>query len=92
MAKTNVVSTRIDDTLKANVELILARLGLNTSDAINMYFRQIELVGGIPFDVVLPRYNQETLDAMAEAERLSSDPNAVGYKDMDSLRKSLLED
>ena len=92
MAKTNVVSTRIDDTLKSNVENILAQLGLNTSDAINMYFRQIELIGGIPFDVVLPRYNPETVAAMEEAKRISDDPDYPGYTDMDSLIKSLQED
>ena len=89
MAKTNIVSTRVDDTLKSDVETILFQLGLNTSDAINMFFRQIVLVGGIPFDVVLPKYNKETLEAMAESVRISKDPSVKGFGDMRSLIDSL---
>ena len=89
MPKTNVVSIRINDTLKNNVEKILAQLGLNTSDAINMYFRQIELIGGIPFDVVLPKYNEETLKAMEETENIVKDNSIVRYSNIDSLKTAL---
>lgn len=89
MPKTNVVSIRINDSLKNNVEKILAQLGLNTSDAINMYFRQIELIGGIPFDVVLPKYNEETLKAMEETENIVKDNSIVRYSNIDSLKTAL---
>lgn len=89
MPKTNVVSIRINDSLKNNVEKILAQLGLNTSDAINMYFRQIELIGGIPFDVVLPKYNEETLKAMEETENIVKDNSIVRYRNIDSLKTAL---
>ena len=59
------------------------------SDAINMYFRQIELIGGIPFDVVLPKYNEETLKAMEETENIVKDNSIVRYSNIDSLKTAL---
>ena len=40
-------------------------------------------------DTSFLKYNQETLDAMAEAERLSRDPSVKGYTDLDELFKDL---
>lgn len=46
---------------------------------------------GNPFGVEMPRFNQETLDAMEEARRISRDPQIKGYTSMDELRKALEE-
>ena len=54
MAKTASVQARIDPQLKENVEKILAQLKLSPSDAIKLFYRQIELNGGLPFDLKLP--------------------------------------
>ena len=54
MAKTATVQARIDPQLKENVEKILAQLKLSPSDAIKLFYRQIELNGGLPFDLKLP--------------------------------------
>jgi DNA-damage-inducible protein J len=54
MSKTAVIRSRIESDLKSDVELILSRLGLTSSDAIQLLFRQIQLRRGIPFDVSLP--------------------------------------
>ena len=40
-------------------------------------------------DTSFLKYNQETLDAMAEAERISRDPSVKGYTDLDELFKEL---
>jgi len=40
--------------LKDRAEEILHRLGLNATQAITMFYRQVELRGGLPFDVVVP--------------------------------------
>ena len=42
--------------------------------------------------VVIPRYNQETLDAMAEARRIAEDANVRGYKTMKELTAALEAD
>ena len=35
--------------------------------------------GGLPFEVVVPQYKQEVLEAMEEAKRISKDPDAKRY-------------
>ena len=54
MAKETTVRARINEDLKAEAEDILHQLGLTTSQAINLYFSQIVLRRGMPFDVRLP--------------------------------------
>jgi DNA-damage-inducible protein J len=65
MAKTAMVQARIEPELKSEVEKILRTLGLNTTYAIGVFFRQIKLNKGIPFAVEIP--NKETRKAIAEA-------------------------
>ena len=59
MAKETTVRARIDESLKQEAEEILRQLGLTTSQAINLYFSQIVLHRGMPFEVRLP---EETPD------------------------------
>jgi DNA-damage-inducible protein J len=64
MARTAMVQARIEPELKSNVENILSSLGLNTTDAINIFFKLVEHTNGLPFDVRIP--NEETRKAIAE--------------------------
>lgn len=89
MAKTDVVHARIDPKLKANVESILNQLGLTSSDAVFLFFKQVELRGGLPFELRIPNFNAETLAAIEEARVISKDKNAKTYTDMDSLRRAI---
>ncbi len=54
MANTTIVHTRMDTALKENVDAILAQLGLTSSDAIKLFYKQIELNGGLPFELKVP--------------------------------------
>ena len=54
MSKTATISTRIEPSLKREVEDILAKLGLTASETIQMLYRQIKLHRGLPFDVRIP--------------------------------------
>jgi len=67
MARTAMVQARIEPELKNRVENILNVLGMNTTDAINMFFKQVQLTNGIPFDVKIP--NKETRKAIAKARQ-----------------------
>ena len=55
MSKTATISTRIEPSLKREVEDILAKLGLTASETIQMLYRQIKLHRGLPFDVRIPK-------------------------------------
>ena len=54
MANTTTVHTRMDVTLKKKVEVILAQLGLTSSDVIKLFYKQIELNGGLLFELKVP--------------------------------------
>ena len=58
MSKTATVRARIEPELKKNVENIFEQLGLTTTEAINLFYKQVELHHGLPFEVKIP--NQET--------------------------------
>ena len=66
MNKTAVVSARIAPEVKRTTEKILAELGLTTTEAITMFFQQINLKQGIPFPIEIP--NAETMRAIQEAD------------------------
>ena len=55
MSRTATVRARIEPGLKADVEIVLARLGLSTTEAINLFYHQILLRRGLPFPVEVPK-------------------------------------
>ena len=65
--KTATIRARIEPELKTHVDEILNSLGLNPTEAITLFYKQIELNHGLPFKVSLP--NQETRQVLEESER-----------------------
>ena len=63
--KTSIINARVKPELKGDVEQILSKLGISTTQAITMFFEQIRINRGIPFSLQLP--NDETQQAMLEA-------------------------
>jgi DNA-damage-inducible protein J len=66
MAKTAMITARIEPSLKADAEKVLNKLGISTTDAISLFLTQVRLRKGLPFDVRIP--NKTTLKAMRDAE------------------------
>ncbi len=89
---TTPTQIRIDSTIKQQAIELFTSLGMDMSGAVNIFLRQCILRGGLPFSVELPNYNQETLDAMAEARRISNDPDIKGYTSMAELKAALEAD
>ncbi len=56
MAKSANLYARIEPDVKNKAEAILAQLGIPASNAINMFYKQIILQGGLPFEVKLPTH------------------------------------
>ncbi len=54
MAKTSNLYARIEPDVKEQAETILTALGIPVSSAINMFYKQIILQRGIPFEMKLP--------------------------------------
>ncbi|RLA55584.1 MAG: type II toxin-antitoxin system antitoxin, RelB/DinJ family [Gammaproteobacteria bacterium] len=63
--KTAIINARVRPELKGDVEQILSKLGISTTQAITMFFEQIKINRGIPFALQLP--NDETVEAMQDA-------------------------
>jgi len=54
MAKNETLHIRVNDAVKSRAEKTLDMLGLSISDAVNILLHQVNLVGGLPFDVRVP--------------------------------------
>ena len=83
---------RIDKTVKEQASTLFSDLGMDMSGAVNIFLRQCILHGGLPFAIEMPRYNERTLEAMAEAKRISRDPDVKGYDSMEELKAALEAD
>ena len=70
---------RIDENLKKQATELFSQLGMDMSSAMNIFLRQCVMRGGLPFDVAVPQYKPEVIEAMEEAKRISKDPNAKRY-------------
>ncbi|MCD8147852.1 MAG: type II toxin-antitoxin system RelB/DinJ family antitoxin [Clostridiales bacterium] len=79
MANTTAVYARIDTNLKESAEGILSQLGISPSSAIQMFYSQIVLNDGIPFDVRLPAKKPTAIGAMTR-EQLDAEL-AKGFAD-----------
>jgi DNA-damage-inducible protein J len=80
---------RIDETVKAQATSLFNDLGMDMSSAVNIFLRQCLLRGGLPFTVEVPNYSQKTLEAMAEAKRISRDETVTSYDNLADLKKAL---
>ena len=66
MAKTAVVRARIEPQLKNNAEYVLRELGLSPTQAVTLFYRQVELRRGLPFAVEIP--NEITLKTFQDTD------------------------
>ena len=71
---------RIEPDLKEQAESILSSLGIPTSNAITMFYKQIVLQRGLPFEVKLPV--AQPLDASKLTEQQMNAENEKGYADI----------
>lgn len=98
MAKTANLYARIEPELKEKAESILAELGIPASNAITMFYRQIILQQGLPFEVKLPtakpvdlrKLTQPQLDA--ELQKGFDDVAAGKTKPVEQVFDSIRKD
>ena len=55
MGKTATVRARIEPQLKSDAEHVLENLGLSATQAIVLFYRQVSMRKGLPFNVVIPK-------------------------------------
>lgn len=84
MAKTTVLHARMDEDLKNSVEKIFEQLGLTSSDAIKLFYKQVQLNGGLPFEIKVPEKLLAETRLMAElyeGEQSAKEQGAISLKD-----------
>jgi DNA-damage-inducible protein J len=72
MGKTSTISARIDPDTKERAERVFDVLGLTASQAIALFYKQVELRKGLPFPVEIPnRATRKSLDEASNREGLA---------------------
>jgi len=89
---------RIEPDVKEQAEKILSALGIPASNAINMFYKQIILQGGLPFEVKIPTMRPIAMDTLsedqmnAELEKGYSDKQAGRAKPADKTFSDIRRD
>ena len=84
MAKTTTISARIDPNTKKQAERVFRELGLSSSQAITLFYKQVELQQGLPFIVKIP--NALTVETLESARTRS---NLESFNTVDDLFEDL---
>ena len=84
MAKTETIRARVEPDLKVQAERVLRELGLSATEAITLFYKQVVLRQGVPFDVSIP--NAETVEALRQAQ----EPDELTeYSSLDEIKATL---
>lgn len=89
MAKTDTLNIRIEPELKKEVEGTLNDLGMNIAEAVTIFLKQVVLTDSIPFTIKKPKFSDDMLEAIAEADEILKNPDK--YKSYNNLGE-ILED
>lgn len=84
MAKSANLYVRIEPDVKEQAESILSALGIPASNAINMFYKQIIMCRGLPFDVKIP--TEKPLNMAVLSEEQFHAELEKGYADMKAGR------
>ena len=80
MSKTAMIRARVEPGLKGEAEGVFNALGLSVTDAITLFYRQVQIRNGLPFDWVIPNeLTRKTMDAPDKGRGLV---RATGAEDM----------
>jgi len=55
MRKSATVRARLEPVLKVHAEEVFKKLGISVTQAITMFYKQVELREGLPFNVAIPK-------------------------------------
>jgi len=82
--KTGTVHARIEPTLKNETEELFHELGLSVTQAITLFYKQVQMRKGLPFDVVIP--NETTCRTFKDTD---AGRNLLVCKDADDMFRKL---
>ena len=68
MIKTETVRARVTPELKHSAESVFNTIGLSPSQAIVLFYKQVELRNGLPFEVKIPTYRLDNATKLSDKE------------------------
>ncbi len=86
---TTTLHARIDTDLKNAAECIFAQLNLSPTDAIKLFYKQVELQGGLPFELKVPAKVQAEQKLFAEIECGAKSAEDSGWMSISESKRSL---
>jgi DNA-damage-inducible protein J len=69
MSKSAMVRARVEPELKKHAEKIFQHLGLSVTQAITLFYKQVEIRNGLPFNVVIPTNETQKAFEATNAEK-----------------------
>ena len=84
MRKSAMIRARVEPELKEEVERIFRELGLTTTEAITLFYHQVKVRNGIPFEITIP--NETTLGT---ARKTDVGEELNEYASLDDFRKKM---
>ena len=85
MSDTTSISISMDSDIIAQADALFGEFGMNLTTAFNIFIRQALREGRIPFEITLNQPNEETINAMLEAEWIAHDPSVKGYTNLNEF-------
>jgi DNA-damage-inducible protein J len=83
MTKTAMIRARMEPDLKKDAEQVLAEVGLSPTEAIRLFYRQVSLHKGLPFEVRVP-----SAETRAAIEQARSRKKLRSFKTTSDLRRA----
>ena len=87
MAKTTNINIRTEAEVKQRIESLFSQFGITVSDAVNIFFHQSLMQGGLPFQMRIPQFNDETIAAIDDVNN-NRNLSPV-FDNMEDLMRSL---
>lgn len=69
MSKTEMIRARVEPRVKRDAEEVFSALGLSVTEAITLFYKQVALCQGLPFEVRVPNAQTRKAIRRAQAEK-----------------------
>ena len=98
MAKTTSIFARVEPEIKEQAEMVLHKLGIPMSSAINIFLRQVVMQNGLPFDVKITHNKPLAYEDLAteafnnEIEKGFSDLKAGRFVSADKVAERITKE
>lgn len=80
MTKSQMIRARVEPVLKHEAEEVFSALGLSPTEAITLFYKQVTMHHGLPFEVKIP--NAQTREAIRQVQAKKGLTRYASVKDL----------